>query len=101
MFTLFYGSNTEIINKIINTINVKNILSNMDYTPYDIERDNSIKEICIKNNINFISKEDYLLNKIGTYNKIKNNKPYSIFTPFKNYAITFDVENQNIYKLKI
>lgn len=95
----FYGSNTEIINKIINTINVKNILSNMDYTPYAIERDNSIKEICTKNNINFISKEDYLLNKIGTYNKIKN-KPYSVFTPFKNYAFTFDVQKPKYLDIK-
>ena len=74
----FYGDNIEIIDKICKEINIENILTNQDYTPYAIERDNLIKNYCNKNNINFISYEDYLLNNIGTYNKIKD-KPYSVF----------------------
>jgi deoxyribodipyrimidine photo-lyase len=86
----FYGDNIQIIKEITKQINIVNILTNMDYTPYALNRDQSIKDFCILNKINFILYEDYLLNNIGTYNKIKD-KPYSVFTPFKNYAYKFDV----------
>ena len=87
----FYGDNLDIIKEIMKQIKIENIITNMDYTPYALNRDKCIREFCILNKINFISYEDYLLNNIGTYNKIKD-KPYSVFTPFKNYAYKFDVE---------
>lgn len=87
---IFQGKNIDVLKNICNTINVKCIAYNMDYTPYAIKRDKQIKRLCISLNIECISKEDYLLRDIGTFLK-KNGDPYTVFTPFKVNGLTFDI----------
>ena len=85
--------------KIIEEIKIQNIIYNMDYTPYAIKRDMQIYKFCTKNNINVIQVEDYLLSKIGTYNK-KNGEPYFVFTPFKNNGIKFKIKKPSRIKFR-
>ena len=71
----------------------------MDYTPYAIKRDKDISKFCKKKNINCIIKEDYLLDKIGTFNKADGD-PYTVYTPFKNNVLKYKVEKPKKIKLK-
>ncbi len=82
----FYGDNIDILNKINKKINIKDIYFNIDYTPYAIQRDNSIRKFCEDNNILCKTFEDYLLFPIGTITK-KDGGYYQKYTPFKNTAI--------------
>ena len=80
----FYGDNIKVLSNICNVIDVENIVFNLDYTPYALQRDLLILSLCRKNKINCIIKEDYLLNKIGTY--LNKTVPYKKFTSFKKNA---------------
>ena len=53
----------------------------------------------VKNNINCVIKEDYLLDNVGTFNK-KDGSPYTVFTPFRNNGLKFDIKKPNKSKLK-
>ena len=87
---IFNGENTTVLKRIFNTIDVENVVYNMDYTPYAKKRDKSIRLLCKKNSVNCVEVEDYLTNKVGTILK-PNGEPYTVFTPFKNKGLTFDV----------
>lgn len=89
----FYGTNIDILKKIIKNIEIDSIITNMDYTPYAIKRDKEISKLCKDNNINFHHIEDYLLAPIGTFCKANTGdvkEPYRVFTPFKNYLYSND-----------
>lgn len=86
----FIGDNEEILKKLLKEYNYQSIYFNIDYTKYAVERDEKINEFCNKNNIECITDETYLLNKLGTYLKI-DGKEYLKFTPFKNFALTIKV----------
>ena len=96
---LFYGDNIKVLKKIIKKIDVKAIVFNMDYTMYALKRDKSIEKLCKENEIECSIIEDYLLEKMGTFNKNDGN-PYTVFTPFKNNGLKFAVDKPNKYKIK-
>jgi len=96
---IFNGDNIKVLKNIIKTINVSNIIFNMDYTPYAINRDKLIENLCQKNNIKCHKIEDYLLASIGTFNK-KDGDPYEIFTPFKNNAYKYTIDKPYYIRLK-
>ena len=96
---IFKGENTTILKTVFNTINVENVVYNMDYTPYAKKRDKSIRLLCKKNNVNCVEVEDYLTNKVGTILK-PNGEPYTVFTPFKNKGLTFDVNKPSKVRVK-
>ena len=83
----FFGVPHIIVNKIINkwNMNVEAIYVNADYTPYSVNRDNAINQVCEDGGINFHSYEDILLNKINSINT-GNNEIYTKFTPYFNKA---------------
>jgi len=96
---IFRGENTSVLKSIFNTIDVTNVVYNMDYTPYAKKRDKSIRLLCKKNNVNCVEVEDYLTNKVGTILK-PNGEPYTVFTPFKNKGLTFDVNKPSKVRVK-
>lgn len=96
---IFYGDNIKIIGKIIKSIEVENIIFNMDYTPYAIKRDTDIEKLCKKNKITCHKLEDYLLAPVGTFNK-DDGKEYSVFTPFKNNVLKHKIDKPNKIKIK-
>jgi deoxyribodipyrimidine photo-lyase len=96
---LFNGDNITVLKTILKTIDVKNIVFNMDYTPYAIKRDNDIKELCESKDIACTIIEDYLLKDIGTFNK-KDGNPYTIFTPFKNNALKHKIDKPINFKIQ-
>lgn len=96
----FQGDNNIIINKILsNYKNIDAIVTNIDYTPYAINRDKNIKILCQKYKIEFNNIEDYLLLPIGSMLKSDGN-PYTIFTPFYKNGIKNSIPKP-IYKKNI
>lgn len=80
-----YGSPENILDKFLKETSADAIFVNMDYTPYSVERDEKINNLCRKRNISFKSYEDILLNPIDSI-KTGTGKTYSKFTPFFNKA---------------
>ena len=92
---IFYGNNIEIINYIISKIKIENIIFNMDYTPYALNRDKCIETLCEKNDIEIKIIQDYLLMDIGSLNKkdqwrwrCSHQKAYSLAKLFLPYSVS-------------
>jgi deoxyribodipyrimidine photo-lyase len=84
----FYGDNIEVLSDICKKIKITNIVFNVDYTKYSRTRDGKIMKFCKTNYIECLSCEDYLLSKIGQFNKNSGKgDSYLVFTPFKNNAM--------------
>ena len=96
---IFYGNNIKILEKICKLIKVKNIVFNMDYTPYALKRDSEIKYFCKENNIKCKIIEDYLLSYIGRYLK-SDRTPYVVYNGFKNNALKFTIKKPNKIKIE-
>ncbi len=95
----YYGTNINVLEKLLKEYKYDSIYFNIDYTPYAIERDNSIKDFCEKNNVTCNVYEDYLLFNIGTLLKA-DGKAYEKYTPFKNNAKTKKFPIVNNFQFK-
>ena len=69
---------------------IKSLYFNIDYTPFAKSRDKEISEWATKNAIEVGSAEDYVLYPIldGKNLAPKTQKPYLVFTPFKNHCLS-------------
>jgi deoxyribodipyrimidine photo-lyase len=94
----FYGKQDLIINRIIKNEDIDAVFINRDYTPYSIKRDIEIKKVCKREGVDFIVKEDYLLNPVGSVTT-GSNKIYHKFTPYFNSAkkVKVDTPVRNSY----
>ena len=68
----------------------------MDYSPFANSRDKSVSDFCKKYNIKLYCYEDILLHPIlNNYILNNENKPYKVFTPFKNNLLKYKVDKPN------
>ncbi len=88
----FYGEQHKIIEKIIKSKKINAVFVNADYTPYAIQRDKKIRNVCKKQDIDFISTEDILLNPIASI-VTGQDDIYTKFTPYFNKAKKIKVPN--------
>lgn len=112
---LYNGDTQKIVTNIIESENIDAIFTNRDYTPFAINREETIKHICNKHSIAFEQFNDLLLTEPEDI-LTGNNDPYSIFTPFfkkaskkvninvtkndfKNYYIKLKIANFDYKKL--
>lgn len=81
----FYGHNVSIIKHLIETLEIDCVIFNADYSPYAIERELTIIQLCDKLGIAIQYAHDYYLHEPGS---ILNGtgKPYQKFTPYYNTA---------------
>jgi len=77
----FYGSNNKVISDCIETLDINYVCFNADYTPYALERDHDIVEICKKKKIECELAHDYYLHEPGTILS-GGGTPYKKFTPY-------------------
>ena len=82
----FYGNNNRIIKQCIDHFNIDYVCFNADYSPYAIERDGKIMDLCKKTNILCELAHDYYLNVPGSILN-STGKPYQKFTPYYNEAV--------------
>jgi deoxyribodipyrimidine photo-lyase len=80
----FYGDNVQVITSMIRNLKIDCIFFNKDYTPYSLERDRGIRELCEKTLIPCETFADYYLFEPGQFGKDGAGDPeiYKKFTPF-------------------
>ena len=81
----FYGHNNTIVTNLIKTLDINIVCFNADYSPYAIQRELGIIQICDKIGVAVEYGHDYYLNPPGS---IMNGQgdPYQKFTPYYNTA---------------
>lgn len=87
-----YGHNNTIINELIDILNIEYICFNEDYSPYSLNRDFEIMELCKKKNIIAETIDDYYLTRPGTITNVSG-KPYVKFTPYYNTCLKIKITN--------
>lgn len=83
--TFFFGKPEQVLNKILKQNKTIEVFVNQDYTLYAKKRDEKLEKVCKQNNVLFSSHEDHMMHPYGAI-KTKQNKIYSIFTPYYNTA---------------
>lgn len=81
--TVFYSTPEEAFKKLIKEHTIKNVYTNQDYEPYAKERDEKIKQLLEKNNIEFKTYKDQCVFEKDEVIK-DDGKPYTVFTPYAN-----------------
>jgi deoxyribodipyrimidine photo-lyase len=94
---VFYGNTHTVIESLIKKHKITGVYSNMNYTPFAIERDAAIANVCKKHNVEFVENEDFGLFPIehiktggGVYRK---------FTPYYEAALKHKIPEPISYKL--
>jgi len=75
-----YGKNTTVLKNLTKVLDINGIFFNKDYTPYAIERDNEIEDMCKKMQISCQMSQDYYLYEPGTV--LSGKTAYKKYTPF-------------------
>lgn len=97
---IFYGEQHLVLNDILNSdFDIDAVFINKDYTPYAIDRETKLQTITEKVYHTIHSCEDYLLHDINSI-RTKNDKYYSVFTPFYVEAIKHVVKRPKVLKYK-
>lgn len=81
----FFGTTTEILDKLIKTHNIDALYNNIDVSPFAINRSNAIGALCKKNAVDFVQGHDVFMGRHAKLTKA-NGDPYLKFTPFYNNA---------------
>ncbi len=84
--SFFYGDNITILKKLIEKFNITYVSYNIDYSPFAIDRDFKIIQLCLKLNVVCEYNHDYYLTIPGSI------KPYQKFTPYYHVAASKRVE---------
>jgi deoxyribodipyrimidine photo-lyase len=88
----FYGKNNNIIHHLMMTLDIDCVCFNADYSPYAIDRDASIVQMCSKMGIHVEFGHDYYLHPPGSIlNGSK--QTYQKFTPFYEASLKKKVES--------
>jgi deoxyribodipyrimidine photo-lyase len=103
---LFYGKAEDIVKKLIEREKIDAVYFNRDYTPFSKKRDLAIERVCIQKKIKFQSFNDALL--VDPKKILKSDKkPYTLYRPFFNKALSTKIEKpisnkyKNYYKGKV
>jgi len=80
---IYQGLPHKVVETLIKKHQIEAVWCNMDYTPFSRQRDQALHKMATKHHVDFISREDVLLNPILT-NPVLNKagKFYEKFTPF-------------------
>jgi deoxyribodipyrimidine photo-lyase len=96
---VLFGKQEEIIDNLIDTLDIRGVFFNTDYTPYAVDRDNKIKTLCKTKNIVCESHNDYYLHEPGTILSEGSGEAYKKYTPFYNRALLLPI--MPIQKMKL
>ncbi len=78
---MYYGTPEEVFEKLIKEYDIQTVFTNHDYEPYAIERDELIKNLLAKNNIDFETYKDQVIFEKDEVLKDDGN-PYTVYTPY-------------------
>jgi deoxyribodipyrimidine photo-lyase len=77
------GTPAEIWEKLVKSFDINAVFATRDYEPYAIQRDDAIEQFLLKSKISFFRIKDQVIFEEGDILK-PDNKPYTVFTPYKN-----------------
>jgi deoxyribodipyrimidine photo-lyase len=102
---IFFGETTQVLGEIIkNNTNIIGIANNIDYSPYAVDRDKKVADLCEKIGIQYLVFEDKLLNPVDSILTGKGTQ-YTKFTPYFNNAseqfVDKPVDNSDNFKGKL
>ena len=80
---MFHGTPEEIFKELTKDHKVAKVYTNRDYEPYAKERDQNIKDLLEKNDIEFLDFKDQVIFEKDEVVK-KDGDPYIVYTPYKN-----------------
>ena len=78
---VFYGTPTQALEELQKEFTVKNLISNRDYEPYALQRDNALKAHCEAQSIGFHQFKDQVIFEMDEIVKEDGN-PYVVYTPY-------------------
>ena len=78
---IFYSTPEKVFTELIKDYNVECVYTNHDYEPYADERDTTVRELLIINEIAFKSYKDQCIFEKDEVVK-DDGKPYTVFTPY-------------------
>lgn len=81
----FSGSPDKITQQLLNELPIDAVYINSDYTPFSIQRDESIQKVVESHQRDFHQFDDALLHEPGAVLKA-NDEPYVVYTPFMRRA---------------
>ena len=94
----FKGKPLEIFKSLISNNKISKVYYNKDYEPYALKRDNSIKNLLIKNSVSFEGFKDQVIFEEVEVTK-DDGKPYVVYTPYsKKWLEKFSKEQIKNYK---
>ena len=87
----YYGDTNAVVEHLSQKLDITGVYFNKDHTHYAIQRDAKLEQLCAKLDIPVVSLEDYNLHPMGSV-QTGTGRFYSVYTPFKNKALTFPVQ---------
>lgn len=82
---MFYGETTAVLARIIAAVGATAVYSNANYTPYALDRDTRVGQLCDRKNCAFGLAEDYGLYEIGRITRTKSDPVKGIYKKFTPY----------------
>lgn len=82
-----YGKTNSVMKSLFESLDIDAVFFNRDYTPYAVQRDSELEELCHKHNIKCETAADYYLHEPD-----KSVKVYHKFTPYYETAIQIPVQ---------
>ncbi|MDB4347569.1 DNA photolyase family protein [Bacteroidia bacterium] len=87
---VFYTTPAEAFQILFNEYNLQEVITNKDYEPYAMVRDNEIRNLCKEKQISFKGCKDQVIFEENEIVK-KDGKPYTVFTPYsKQWLMKFN-----------
>lgn len=94
---LLHGKPETIFQNLINQYKIESVFTNHDYEPYAKERDQKIKLLLEKNDIQFYTFKDQVIFEKNEIVKA-DGTPYVVYTPYKNkWKALFDSSKLQLY----
>lgn len=78
---MYYGKPEEVFKKIISEYDVQNVMTNRDYEPYALRRDEAVEKMLSNKNIGFHTFKDQVIFEKDEVVK-DNGDPYIVYTPY-------------------
>ena len=94
---IYHGKPIDIFKKLISEYYIESVFTNHDYEPYSIARDQEIKSVLAKNDIQFKTFKDQVIFERNEVVK-DDGDPYKVYTPYsRKWLKRFKKEGINFY----
>ncbi len=97
---IYHGKPLEVFKQLLLDFEVQNVITNRDYEPYALKRDQEIEEFLIKKDIGFYTFKDQVIFEKDEVVK-EDGKPYLVYTPFmRKWKERFKEHSFKVYETK-